>query len=1106
MTILFVDLVGSSSLAEQFDPEDWKSIVDPALARFGAAIERNGGYVAQLLGDGVLAFFGAPIAHEDDAMRAVRAGLDVIASLAPDLPAGAGGAGAGAGSPDRSERVRLQARVGINSGEVIVGGVGGSGHREYLAVGEAVNIAARLQSAATPMTVLVAEGTFRRVAAEVDGRELGPMKLSGMAELIRAIEVIGIRDRRARGRPARSSVAFVGRTTEARRLVAVADELRSGAGGVVRISGEPGLGKTRLLAEWRRSILEAEAEHDPLGDGELARADPAPAGAIRRGADAAEPGADGRYPDAGEARPGARTGEVAWIEVGCRTTGRDLPYDLAASLVRAALRIPEGISRVAERRIFRGSIRDAVRSAPTLPWSDAIPLLAWLLDLPPTSAERRTLSGLEGRARQGRAAVAFRFLLEALARRGPEAIVIEDVHWIDPSSAELLAMALPAVETVPLLVVLTTRPEESPALQRLDRALGEIEGQRVVRLDLGPLDPFDQSSLAERLAGEAIPATFRDLLVERCEGNPLFIEELVSVLVERGLLRHVAGAGAGLELAGSQVMQIPAGLHSLLVARLDALPRPVRRLALIGAVVGRSASLAMLRAVATEAGEADAAAVADPEADSGGLLALEGGQGTLVSFRHALVHDAAYSLLAKAERRRLHGVVARRLELEATERDGVTDAGPTLARHFRLAGEHAAAVHYARTAAARAADDYANDEAIALYGIAIDATRELLAEAAAGVAADSAALRADLAEFLRADSSLLMLGGQYAESEACRREVLTLLPPTAHVERARALSRLADAVDSRAAYDEEEALLLQAEATLEAVPEPRAESWWEVWIEVRSIRVGFAYWLNRTDELATLLASLDAPVRLHASAERRAIHEQNYVLYLHRRDSFGPSEEVMGHARAAYEAECTSGKRDAIAWADFMLGFAQLFNTDVVEAIEHLGRALDAAPVISDRLLEARASTYLAIALRLDHREADTARMTERAIESSRRLGIEQYVAAGIANRAWLCLRAGDVTGARELAEQAEATWPPTPPLPLRWLGLWPAIAADAALGEERAVLPRVAVLQSPGQWPPAAPVATALRALLSAADDPAADLRPPLDVALARAREAGYL
>ncbi len=217
MTILFVDLVGSTSLAEQLDPEDWKSIVNPALARFGAAIERNGGHVAQLLGDGLLAFFGAPIAHEDDAMRAVRAGLDVIASLAADPPAGAGPADEWARGRGGSEPVRLQARVGINSGEVVVGGVGGSGHSEYLAVGDAVNVAARLQSAAAPMTVLVAEETFRRVAAEVDGRARGPLKLSGKAEPIRAIEVVGIRDRRGRGRPVRSSVAFVGRTTETRK-------------------------------------------------------------------------------------------------------------------------------------------------------------------------------------------------------------------------------------------------------------------------------------------------------------------------------------------------------------------------------------------------------------------------------------------------------------------------------------------------------------------------------------------------------------------------------------------------------------------------------------------------------------------------------------------------------------------------------------------------------------------------------------------------------------------------------------------------------------------------------------------------------------------------
>ncbi len=1036
VTILFVDIVGSTALAERLDAEDWKAIVDPALAGFAAAIERHEGHVAQLLGDGLLAMFGAPVAHEDDPMRAVRAGLQLIATLA-ERPISAD---AGTGPP-----VALRARVGICSGEVVVGAVGGSGHREYLAVGDAVNVAARLQSAAAPMTVLVDEQTFRRVATEVEGRERGGLRLAGKADEVRAVEVVAVRDDRARGRPVRAHAPFVGREAELAALQAAAGRLRQGTGVVIRISGEPGLGKTRLVAEWRRS--------------------------------------------AGE---GARS--PGWIQVGCRTTGRDLPYDVAAALVRGALGIPDGAGDVAARRALR-------RVMPQLGERDAAPLLAWLVGLAPTRAEAVVLARLEGRTRQVRAAGALRALLEALARRAPLVAVVEDAHWIDPSSAELLAVALEAVRNAPVVIAVTLRPEAAPGVERLARGIAELPAAAHVEVELPALGDAAQAALETGLlGGGTMPQALGDLVRNRCDGNPLFIEELVAVLLDRDELRLHEGTWT---LTAEGNMPVPPGLLGLLVARLDALPGPVRRLALIGSVLGRSAPLTTIRAVAAAAGEPEAAAVGDPVGAAGGLLAATGDRNEVVAFRHALVHDAAYSMLARRDRSRLHGAVARHLEGEATAAGRLGEAAAALSRHFALAGDHAPAARHARLAAERAADQYANAEALALYQVAVDNLQARLATAGDG---DAAAIRAELAELLSRQGLLEMLDGRYQEGVRLRRESLALVPLEPSVTRAVALMRLASSISSMHDYDEENRLHVDAEATLEAVLGGRDAAWWSAWIDIRSERASLAYWRGRTDELADHLAALEEPVRACATTEQRVTYEDMWVLYLHRRDAFAPSAEVIAHARASYDADIVSDRLDTVAWAHFGLGFALVFDRDVEEAIDHLRRALEMAPRVSDALLEARAATYLAVAFRLAGRAGDAALATERGIEVSRRLDIDQYVAAGLANRAWLHLLEGDVAGARELATSAASLWPAEPPLPLRWLDAWPAIAADMALGEPEVAVPRCRLLLERGQWPPAPPVADALRAVVVAADARSADLRPLIGQALDLARSERYL
>ena len=530
--------------------------------------------------------------HEDDAIRAVRAGLDLVEATRKL-------GNRTVGSPE----ARLRIRVGISSGDVVVGAVGGEGRREYLAVGDAVNVAARLQASAPPMGVLVSDETFRLVAAAVEGRMAVPLSLKGKADVVVAHEIVALRTVAGHGRRVRESGPLVGREEELGRLASLRDRLEAGTGAVVSIVGEPGLGKTRLVREWHRSL-------------------------------------DDR---------GQRPHPVRWVEAGCLTTGRDLPYQLMREFLRGLLEVVDEPDEAAVRRAAETA------AARITELDDAAPLLARLLDLPPTPEDEAALAGLDGRAIQRRLARALRALIESMASDTSLVLVAEDVHWIDPSSAELLADVLPVVSARPVLVCLTMRSETASGVDRLEREIDALPDRARLQLRLGPLAAQAQRSLATDLLGaDDLPEAVRSMVLERCDGNPLFVEQLVGTLLDRGLLRHTEGGWWVDPRAGDTV---PPSLQGLLLARLDALPHPVHRLAMIGSVIGREAPVGLVRAVAIEAGEPEAAAALGGAIDAGGLLERVGPDGEILAFRHALVHDAAYSTLVRADRRRIHRIV-----------------------------------------------------------------------------------------------------------------------------------------------------------------------------------------------------------------------------------------------------------------------------------------------------------------------------------------------------------------------------------------------------------------------------------------------------------------
>jgi class 3 adenylate cyclase len=600
LTVMFCDMVGSTALAARLDPEDLREVIGAYHRAVGEVVAGFDGFVAKYMGDGVLIYFGYPRAHEDDAERAVRAGLGVID---------------GVGRLD-VKSAKPQARVGIATGLVVVGDLIGEGSaQEQSVVGETPNLAARLQALAEPDTVVIAAGTRRLVGDFFEYRDLGAVEVKGIAGPVPAWQVLRPSAVTSRFEALRGSALspLIGRDEEIELLLRRWARAKTGDGQVVLISGEAGLGKSRITA--------------------------ALAGRLH-----AEPYLRLRYFCSPYHQDSAL---FPFIDQLGRAAGfaRDDPpsskLEKLESLLALAAPPDEDVAFLADLL--------------SLPCSDCHPL-------PNLSPQRKKERTLEALIRQ----------LEGLARQQPVVMVFEDAHWIDPTSRELLDLTVERVRSLPVLLMVTFRPEFQPPWT----------GQpQVTMLALNRLDRHDRTVLVEQIAGgKALPDDVVAQIVDRTDGVPLFVEELTKSVLESGLLREEADRYV---LDGVlPPLAIPTSLHASLLARLDRLAS-VRLVAQTGAAIGRAFSYALLRAVSGLPEDELQAALGRLVASE---LVFQRGMppDAVYAFKHALVQDAAHGSLLRNARQQLHAQIAEVLETDSPE---LIDSQPELfAQHYAEAG------------------------------------------------------------------------------------------------------------------------------------------------------------------------------------------------------------------------------------------------------------------------------------------------------------------------------------------------------------------------------------------------------------------------------------
>jgi class 3 adenylate cyclase/predicted ATPase len=632
LTVMFCDLVGSTELASRLDPEDLREVIT-AYHRAVADVARSlDGFVAKYMGDGVLVYFGYPSAHENDAEHAVRAGLGIVAAV---------------GRLDIGS-VKLQARVGIATGLVVVGDLIGAGSaQEQSVVGETPNLAARLQALAEPDAVVIAAGTRRLVGDLFEYRNLGDVEVKGIAEPVPAWQVLrpGVVVSRFEALRGSALGSMIGRDEEIDLLLRRWERAKTGEGQVVLVSGEPGLGKSRITA-----VLEERLQIEPH---------------LR-------------------------------LRYFCSPYRQDSAlFPFIDQMGRVAGLAPTDTPAVKLKKL------EVLLTRRSLPEEDAA-FLADLLSLP--APAHHPLANLSPQRKKQRTLEALIRGLEDLARQ-PVLMIVEDAHWIDPTSRELLDLSVGRLRSLPVLLLITFRPEfEAPWI-----------GQpHVTVLVLNRLDRRSRTDLVTQIAGKPLPADVISQIIERTDGVPLFIEELTKSVLESGLLRDENGHYV-LDRP-LPPLAIPTSLHASLTARLDRLG-PVRHVAQIGAAFGRWFRYSLLRTVSGLAEDELHAALNRLVASE---LVFQTGTppDAVYTFKHALVQEAAYSSLLRNTRQQLHARIAEALEIHFPE---LIDSQPELfARHYAEAGITEKSVSYWRNAARRSAARSAMAEAAAQFQRALD--------------------------------------------------------------------------------------------------------------------------------------------------------------------------------------------------------------------------------------------------------------------------------------------------------------------------------------------------------------------------------------------------
>ncbi len=593
VTILFCDVKDSTAMAEQLDPEEWAEIMNEAFKYLTEPVHRYGGTVARLMGDGILAFFGAPEAHEDDPQRAVLSGLTILKEINPFC-----------NEIKREYGLDFNVRVGIHTGNVVVGKIGTDQAMEYTAMGDAVNVASRMESTAQPGTVQISEHTQKLVAPLFDLEPLGEIEVKGKSGAVPVFQVLAERDEPGslRGIEGLHS-PLVGRIEEAALLKTALEDLNHSRGGIVNIIGDAGLGKSRLILE-AREYWTNELHHE------------------------------------------------TWTESRGISYDSTRPYSLFIDFIHASF----DIEPTDDPSTIRSKIAYCLDD-----WSsEHRELIARAIELLLAVHEDDDVQQ-DAEALQREFTAGIQSAWKESALREPSVVVFDDLHWADPTSINILAQLFSLTDEAPILFICAMRPYRRSSGWGI-KNIGETEyPHRYTEIELKPLTDDDNDTLIGNLLSVSeLPIELRRLILKKTEGNPFFVEEVIRTLIDEGAIQRDETGLHWETRKQIEDISLPNNLQALLIARIDRLDAEIRRTLQLASVVGRSFFYRVLEMVDDAANDLtphlSALQRVELIREASRLPELE------YMFLHEITRDAAYETILHRERRRFHRRVGEAIE------------------------------------------------------------------------------------------------------------------------------------------------------------------------------------------------------------------------------------------------------------------------------------------------------------------------------------------------------------------------------------------------------------------------------------------------------------
>jgi predicted ATPase/class 3 adenylate cyclase len=748
VTVLFADISGYTALSQRLDPEEVYDIIQQYSRLLAGDVYKYEGVVDKFTGDGLMALFGAPIAYENNAERAVRAALDMqadVAQLARQV----------------RERVdvELRIRIGLNAGIVIVGSVGSNLMMNYTAIGDTVNLASRLEQATTPGTILVSDSVYRQTKALADYQPTPPLNLKGIDHPVVGYQLVGLKTKPGSVRGLEGLRApMVGRDAELDQLRrAHAALTERGEGGLVVISGEAGLGKSRLTAEFKAST------------------DPA---------------------------------RVRILEGQSLTYRRSVSYWMFLDVLRAYLGVTPETPEPKLRERLAASLPALLGPAAL----EALPYLAHLFSLTPSDpAAAERLRYLDpGQLRQ-HIFLAVRDVLIADARRQPLMVILDDLHWADETSLELILFLLDSLRDAPLLLYAISRSFQDGTLAQIVERARQRLADRLTEIHLRSLSPEQsQRLLFELLAIRELPEGLRTQILQRAAGIPFYLEEVLRMLIDAQALRREDGEWRWDSDADLAALGVPDTLQGLILTRFDRLPETERRVLQVASVIGRDFSWPLLKAVMQPLGERNLQAALIQLVEHDYIVPNPEAPGRAYRFVHMLVSDEIYSTLLKRDRSELHGQIGAAIEAEYA--DQLESQIEVLARHYSWSLRLDRALHYLILAGQKAARSYANRQAQLHFEQAL----ALLSHVEH---------RPDQARQIHMGlGDVMTLTGAYAEARAQYENALAVVTaeePHAHALEQSALQRkVAITFERQGDYEAALMCLAAAQTAIENAPQP----------------------------------------------------------------------------------------------------------------------------------------------------------------------------------------------------------------------------------------------------------------------------------------------